>query len=858
MNFMKNKLLLLILIFAISFIHTKAANNQQNQLPYSTNNTNLTIWNGDKYVPFFIKGINLGVALPGNYPGELNVTKQQYAKWFGQIKSLGFNCIRIYTLHYPHFYEVLDSFNMANKQNPLLFFQGVWLNEEGLGYNHNLYLLTDTFNREIEENIDCVHGNKVIAPRFGKAYGNYTVNASKWNLGYIIGREIIPEEILYTNEVNVLNTSFTGQHFSILNATPSETWVTSHLNHVVYYEKSKYNTQRPVSCSSWPTLDPLYHPEEENRMEDTASINLSKLTIIDAPAGFFISYHAYPYYPDFISSQTSYQPYSDNYGKNSYLGYLTELKSHYPQYPLIIAEYGVPSSWGIAHYASSGMNHGGLNEYEQGETNIRLLNNIEESNCGGGIQFSWIDEWFKRTWITDPLDYLSDRRILWHNITAAEQNFGLLSFQNKQNQLNLWKTFNDTSSIQKIYVDAGFDYFKLKIKLKDYFQQPDEIWVAIDTYNENIGESILPTGDTLPYRAEFALKINNHSASLYVTQAYDTYGIWHKISPPEQLYHSIVADGKPWNLVKWKNNEPYNEVQYIGDLNVNYGFQPVNSDDAVIITEDSIDIRIPWTLLNVVDPSQMRVFNDKRNTLLPEDTISDGFAVAIQYQKKIFKTDNRFKWNTWNTVYNNFVETPKISYQTMEDRLQEFNTKAIAVCDSFGLKYNTSSYYIASDSGLLVNDFDLDNNVLIPVIIDNTNHGILDLNNDGSFTYTPSASFVGNDFFTYSLFDGYSLSEPATVKINIKGLFMVLENENIKENFWVYPNPSIDWFKIEANEKIKTIRIFNSKGNMVFEKHNVYSKFYELNPHDFQEGMYLVSVEINEKIFVKKLFVNNK
>lgn len=40
------------------------------------------------------------------------------------------------------------------------------------------------------------------------------------------------------------------------------------------------------------------------------------------------------------------------------------------------------------------------------------------------MQFAWIDEWFKRTWITDPIDYLGERRPLWHNATAAEQNFG--------------------------------------------------------------------------------------------------------------------------------------------------------------------------------------------------------------------------------------------------------------------------------------------------------------------------------------------------------------------------------------------------------------------------------------------------
>jgi len=179
----------------------------------------------------------------------------------------------------------------------------------------------------------------------------------------------------------------------------------------VDYENTNYGTQRPVSASSWPTLDPIHHGEEWNRDEDTAFIDLSKIELTNAPAGFFISYHAYPYYPDFISDQSSYQNYSDDYGPNSYLGYLTEMKSHYEDFPLIIAEYGVPSSWGVAHYTSNGMNHGGFDEYGQGETDIRMLHTMQEANCGGGIQFAWIDEWFKRTWVTDLLDYHSTSRI---------------------------------------------------------------------------------------------------------------------------------------------------------------------------------------------------------------------------------------------------------------------------------------------------------------------------------------------------------------------------------------------------------------------------------------------------------------
>lgn len=401
------------------------------QLPYSTNSTHLTVWNGTEYIPFFIKGMNMGVAVPGTFPGELAATRAQYSKWFTEIKEGGFNCIRLYTLHYPRFYEVLDSFNLANPQNPLLFIQGVWLNEELPDYNSDLTFMTDTFNVEIEENVDCVHGNRFIEVRQGKAFGAYDSDVSKWCLGYIIGREIYPNEIFTTNDNNPTSTSFSGNHFSISDATASEVWCTSRLDHLVSYESQAYETQRPISLSSWPTLDPIIHTEEENRDEDTASIDLSKIMLTDAPAGFFVSYHAYPYYPDFISDQSDYLTHYDYYGSNSYEGYLEDLKSHYEGFPLIIAEFGVPSSWGVAHYASSGMNHGGFDETGQGNTNLRMLETIENSDCGGGISFAWIDEWFKRTWVTDSLDNNPESRILWHNITAAEQNFGLISFEKK-------------------------------------------------------------------------------------------------------------------------------------------------------------------------------------------------------------------------------------------------------------------------------------------------------------------------------------------------------------------------------------------------------------------------------------------
>jgi hypothetical protein len=107
----------------------------------------------------------------------------------------------------------LLSYNTNHPQHPLFFFQGIWLNEEMEGYKNDLYQITDTFRAEIRENIDCVHGNTLIAQRYGKAYGNYTADVSQWNIGYIIGREVYPEEVLTTDSIHAGNNNFTGAHF---------------------------------------------------------------------------------------------------------------------------------------------------------------------------------------------------------------------------------------------------------------------------------------------------------------------------------------------------------------------------------------------------------------------------------------------------------------------------------------------------------------------------------------------------------------------------------------------------------------------------------------------------------------------
>jgi hypothetical protein len=53
-----------------------------------------------------------------------------------------------------------------------------------------------------------------------------------------------------------------------------------------------------------------------------------------------------------------------------------------------------------------------------------------------------------------------------------------------------------------------------------------------------------------------------------------------------------------------------------------------------------------------------------------------------------------------------------------------------------------------SAPGVLANDTDIDGDSVTAVLVSGTSNGILILNADGSFDYTPNANFNGTDSFT--------------------------------------------------------------------------------------------------------------
>lgn len=671
-------LLLLFGIFCIGLTPIFAQTIGSGEIPFSTNTTHLTEWNGSEYQPFFVKGINLGVSKPGTNVQNLAASAEDYARWFPMIKEAGFNAIRVFTLHFPHFYEELERFNLNHPNDPLYLMQGIWLEQEGEFFSGNLFNLTTEFDKEIHENVRALHGDILIDARTNKAYGNYGTDVSRWTLAYIIGREILPEEIVETNTLNDI-TGYDGTYLSINDVDASEAWLVERLDHLIELEYGLYETMRPVSFSSWPTLDPLSHPYEPNQFEDMVSLDISKLDFSRAPAGVFASYHVYPYYPEFISRDPEYLVFNDDDGQNGYLGYLHALNEHYTTMPVIIAEFGIPSSWGNAHYALNGMYFGGHSEFTQGKIGERMFRNVHESGSGGGIWFSWIDEWFKRTWITQPLDSDVARRKLWHNIMSPEQNFGLLKYERPVGNLSHWETYDGVSDVLSLYRGVDPAFLHLKLDLAESMGTQDTLWISLDTYRPRWGEFIMPNGQRLINGSEFALRITPQDAQLFVIQVYDTYGALHGLTTSLQRLRSEPSDGRPWNPVRWINKYPGLETQEIGNLKVRDEDQSPTSLDAVIFDGNSIHIKLPWNLLHFTDPSSLKVLHDNPNTPLNWEVLtSDGINVGIFYKGFANETASRYRWNGWNVV-ENYVEIKKESWLHFSEFLPDFPGELVSI-----------------------------------------------------------------------------------------------------------------------------------------------------------------------------------
>lgn len=686
--------------------HRRSQNNksENKNMPYISRveGKEFQIYKNGKWEKTFLKGVNMGAAKPGSFPGDLDITRDEYLRWFKHIGQMNADVIRVYTTLKPDFYDALQLYNKTSKK-PLYLIQGVWVKEEDTAELNDAYKdnerILNSFIKDGSDLVDVLHGNANLPKKKGFADGEYTSDVSDYVIGWILGIEWDGYFVDGTNKNNPDKRSYSGEYLYTEDASPFESFLSEVGDKIIKYEKDKYSTARPVSFSNWPTTDMLSHPNEPYEKEDFASVNVENIKVRkEFKPGMFASYHIYPYYPEFMNYQREYATFKDGDGKiNTYKAYLRDLMEQHTM-PVLVAEFGVPASRGNAHTnVHMGYDQGHHNEKEQGYIIKNLLKDIYDEGYCGGLVFAWQDEWFKRTWNTMDFD-IAERRPFWSNPQTNEQEFGLLAFEpGRENicyvdgDVSDWR--NDKPIYKNkdisLYIKSDEKYLYLMADTKNFDFSKDKLIIPIDSTDGQGNLKDIKNNMKFSNPADFSIVVDgDKNSKIMVDSYYDSFQYMYgkqlkmiETSTTHDKKDSGVFEpmylclSKEVTLPQDKTVIPF--LKYETGLlkygNANPNSEEYNSLSDIYEKDGKIEMRIPWQLLNVMDPSTRSVMGDIHQTKQFYPKRVDGFyfgAGIINEEKKDEIIDMKFySWEMWEDPI--FHERLKPSYYIVKDAFEK-------------------------------------------------------------------------------------------------------------------------------------------------------------------------------------------
>jgi hypothetical protein len=674
---------------------------------------------GAGWRPFHVNGINLGAALPGRFPSEFP-DSTTYAGWIAEIAEMEANAIRVYTVHPPHFYQALAAHNAAHPERPLRLIHGVWA-ELPPEHDYRDAAWEAELFAEMRRVVDLVHGRADLPRRPGHASGHYTADVSRWVLAYLIGREWEPFSVVDFNRLRRADTAWPGRYVAVRAGSPMDAWLGRALDTLVAYETGTYREQRPVGYTNWPTLDPMRHPTETTVPEEVAiregrgerlaempreydndAVGLDATRLVptgDFRGGVFAAFHAYPYYPDFMVLDPTYERAASSEGRSNYFGYLADLKAHHRGMPVLIAEYGVPASRASAHLQPQGWHHGGHTEAAMAAIDARLTREIAEAGMAGGALFAWIDEWFKKNWVVIDFERPGDRNRLWLNRLDPEQMYGVIAMEpvaavagaTAAERAAAWRALAPVLTTRDGTLRAAADAGALWLLFDPIGPPATEVQIGFDVVDSTAGSGTL-AGSGAPHSPaglEVVVSIRDDTVRVLKDPAVFQYRIdpvrgdvstvglrapTFARTPPglftgrwEQRYQRPLApiprergDFRPELIVTNRPRFARDGTEFAAAGYDRGILVPGASPDGdwERLPDGALEIRVPWLLLNVSDPSGRYVLFDGSDgamrdsvgiTVVETVGITLGVRRGDQWTTTPADGTARYAWESWES-----------------------------------------------------------------------------------------------------------------------------------------------------------------------------------------------------------------
>ncbi|CEQ30460.1 Uncharacterised protein [[Clostridium] sordellii] len=661
-----------------------------------TKGKDIYIVKNNKWEKLEIVGVGLDSTKPGAFPSENLVNEEDYLRWIKDIYDMGANCIKVSNLMGANFYKALDKFN-KDKKNPIYLMQGIYFDEKLLknGKDPQGSKVSSAFKDNIKLVIDSVHGNPYNKEK-PDILQVYKTDISKYVIGYSLGIQFAKHDLIYTEIMNNKK-PYDGKYmYTDKNSSSFESYLAKMGDYAVDYEFSTYKKQSLISfigTSAHHIASSVENPNKKNILssKDTNEEFKNFIDVEDIKAkrglktGIVASYNIYPSY-------TELKEYDGNIGR-----YFEDINKHY-SIPVIIGEIGVPSSRSGGDF-NENIDKGYITEQEQGKALVDIYKAVKKSKLAGCFIFEFQDSWYSSSWNTKDNKIL-DRSAYWSDAQTYSQSFGLMTFEPGRlkvtpypdDKLDEWSEKNviskDKDYSLSMKSDEKYLYFMIKSSDKTSLKK-DDIYIDLDTTPKSGSKKSTQYGLQFDNPVDFIIKINDQGNSMVMAQEYyngfDFYenkSLYEKRpdlikhTPDMDYFSPIYIETRPKMFIK-SQGETKEKVTYeTGKLtkgNSNPKSKDFNSAADYYMGNDYVEVRIPWALLNFMDPSTKQIADDfYENFKTKPMKINDiNVGVTIKENEKVITRikSTPYKLNGWQVP--KYHERLKKSYYILKEELSK-------------------------------------------------------------------------------------------------------------------------------------------------------------------------------------------
>ena len=246
---------------------------------------------------------------------------------------LGVTVLRVYTILPPSMYQALEAYDRAHPDDPIYLVQGVYLPDESYVQTRDLYDPgpTRAFRDELRDASAAVHGDLRRDPLRGRASGPWTADVSPWLAAWLVGVEWDPSATAASDARNAAAPEHRGRYFSSRrrrDADDADRALARRAPGRARHGRGRRGAPaRPWASSTGrpPTRSPTPRSRWRPRTSSASTPTTSGRGAW--PGGTFASFHAYPYYPDFLRHQPGCQGVTAGGRPDPYAGYLAALQA---------------------------------------------------------------------------------------------------------------------------------------------------------------------------------------------------------------------------------------------------------------------------------------------------------------------------------------------------------------------------------------------------------------------------------------------------------------------------------------------------------------------------------------------------